>query len=77
MADHNDINILEEIIDRKGACLRKAMCERCPFAKNCLPAIVFGKRRSGPSRQERVNMALDAISSLTLLDDEPEYDREH
>ena len=60
---------LQTIVELEGNCLNAKLCMKCPFAKNCLPAFMklWGAR---PSREQRLNMALDHIARRSLFDDQ-------
>jgi len=60
--------ILEKIISLDGDCLTAEICKECPFASKCLPQFLHGKQKR-PSKQERLNLALDVIAQEVLLDD--------
>lgn len=60
-------SILESIVELKGNCLDAKLCVVCPFANNCLPSFMSINR---PSREQRLNMALDHIARRSLFDDQ-------
>jgi hypothetical protein len=63
---------LDKIIDLDGDCLDAKICEVCPFASLCLPDFLHTSKR--PTKQERVQMALDTLTRNHLMadDDFPE-----
>jgi hypothetical protein len=61
--------VLDRIVELKGNCLDAKLCSRCPFAKKCLPAFMRAPY-TRPSKEQRLNMALDHITRRSLLDDQ-------
>jgi hypothetical protein len=69
MMNEQNIEILEKIVALDGDCLTAKMCKVCPFASKCLPQFLHGKQKS-PSKDERLNLALDTLAYGVLLDDD-------
>lgn len=63
-----DLQVLEKIIELQGDCLKADLCRSCPFRKKCLPEFlkIVSHR---PSKKERFNLALDAVTNTALFDD--------
>lgn len=62
-----DQDILQEIIDTKGACLSSVRCRKCPFKALCLPEFL---NPYPPSQPQRFQMALDVLTHQALVDEE-------
>lgn len=60
--------VIEKIIEVKGDCLSATLCSRCPFSGICLPE--FFRDEPSPTKQERLNMALDYVVRKELLGDD-------
>jgi hypothetical protein len=61
-----DQDVLQEIVDEAGNCLKSTRCKVCPFRSMCLPEFLFPKPLS---REERMTMALDVLVHHSLLDE--------
>ena len=71
------IKILNEIVSLDGNCLTPERCKNCPLRLECHPTF-YKSEDSGRSRFrdfERVNHAMDILTSVVLLEDE-EYGKE-
>ena len=66
--EEKEIQILEKIVEYDGDCLLLNMCSDCPFKARCLSDFLKEKV-CRPTREERLNLALDAITNITLLGD--------
>jgi hypothetical protein len=60
---------LERIAALGGNCLDAKICSFCPFASRCLPEFLKTPAYR-PSQEERLSMALDALTRNSLLDDD-------
>lgn len=60
--------MLDRIVELDGDCLDAKNCSICPFAALCLPE--FLKDRKRPTKSDRVQMALDALTRNSLMDDD-------
>ena len=69
MMNERQNQILEKIVELDGDCLSAKICKQCPFASRCLPQFLHGKQKS-PSKDERLNLALDTLAYGVLLDDD-------
>jgi len=63
-----DIELLEEIVNKKGDCLNRRLCERCPFRRKCLPT--FLDRTTRVTKAERMILALETITNAMLFDED-------
>jgi len=61
--------ILEEIIEVKGECLKTSRCQNCPFRNACLPE--FATNTGQLTHEQRFNLALDILAEITIMDDIP------
>ena len=68
----NDAQILQEIVELDGHCLKRERCLLCPFRSMCLPEFL---NPHPPSKSQRFNMALDVLTHNALMD--PQKDIEH
>jgi len=68
MMNERQNEILEKIVELDGNCLTAEICKECPFASKCLPQFLHGKQKR-PSKDERLNLALDTMAHGVLLDD--------
>lgn len=72
----NTLKVLEKIVELQGDCLKVHLCTSCPFKTRCLPEFLNSAEKR-PSKKERFNLALDAITNSALFEDhEPEYSRD-
>ncbi len=66
--DVTEDEVIEKIIEAKGDCLSATLCMRCPFSEICLPE--FFREEPSPTRQERLDMALNYVVRKELLGDD-------
>ena len=72
--NNSDIKVLQEIVDKEGACLDSKRCGMCPFRGTCLPEFIQSKR---PSKQQRFQKALNVLTFHHLLEgDQVEEEKE-
>ena len=64
--------ILEEIIDVKGRCLKASRCEMCPFRNACLPE--FATNTGQLTHEQRFTLAIDVLTEVAVMDDIPSED---
>jgi len=62
------IDLLEEILEKRGNCLDSPMCKRCPFKRKCLPT--FLRKTTRATKAERMSLALEVLTNAALLDEE-------
>ena len=62
-----EVDTLESIVRLKGNCLHQPLCKSCPFKKECLPGFINHIMKK--SQQERFNLALTALTNISLLAD--------
>lgn len=67
-----DLDALQEIVEREGNCLDAKLCSRCPFKSKCLPEFI---KDSPPTKNQRMMLALDAITCSQLMDDDIDVDK--
>lgn len=63
-----DVKLLEEIVSKKGDCLNRFLCERCPFRRKCLPTFLNKTTRA--TKAERMVLALETLTNAALLDED-------
>ncbi len=63
----DDKNILEEIVETNGQCLKAARCKVCPFRAMCLPEFL---NPSPPTPPQRLEMALGVLMHNAIIDEE-------
>lgn len=61
--------VLEEIVKLEGDCLKRERCEKCPFRTQCLPEFLVTPKLP-PTKNQRLQMALDSIARNIVLGDE-------
>jgi hypothetical protein len=61
-----DKDILEQIVESRGECLKAARCKKCPFRAMCLPEFL--------SESQRLKMAMDILTHHYLIDEEVELE---
>lgn len=68
-------SVLDKIVELQGDCLDAKLCRACPFASTCLPDFIRDVS-SRPSKEQRLQMALDLITRKVLFDDDDVLARE-
>lgn len=69
----NEKIILEQIVQVDGDCLKRERCIRCPFKTSCLPEFITSPKVP-PTKNQRFEMALDALTRDILMNDEDEQE---
>ena len=68
---NSDKEILEQIVEKRGHCLKSTRCKKCPFRAMCLPEFL---NPVPPSEPQRLQMAMDVLMHHCVIDGEVELE---
>jgi hypothetical protein len=67
LLSNDDKNILEEIVETSGHCLKASRCKACPFRAMCLPEFL---NPSPPTPPQRLDIAVGVLMHNAVIDED-------